>query len=250
MAASMASAYAGSRETQMAVGEGVGPARLDVLRQGLSRAPLLAGGSAAAVEDLARRARLRSRRAGEVICAQDDPGGALYLLIRGSARAAVFGENGRELTLSEHGAGDFFGEVDLFDVAPRSATVTAMTDAELVEIGRDAVLEHVRRYPQTGLNLLAELSRRLRRAEESVASLALDDVEARLRRTLGRLAVAEGERIEGGGLLLKRRPTQQALANMVGSCRETVSRTFTSLIRRGLLVQRGRALVLTAAFLA
>jgi CRP-like cAMP-binding protein len=48
---------------------------------------------------------------------------------------------------------------------------------------------------------------------------------------------------------LRRRPTQQDLANMVGSCRETISRTFTSMVKRGLLVPRGRALVLTRALL-
>jgi CRP-like cAMP-binding protein len=42
---------------------------------------------------------------------------------------------------------------------------------------------------------------------------------------------------------------QQDLANMVGSCRETISRTFTSMIKRGLLVPRGRALVLTRQLL-
>jgi CRP-like cAMP-binding protein len=52
-----------------------------------------------------------------------------------------------------------------------------------------------------------------------------------------------------GGLLLRRRPTQQDLANMVGSCRETVSRTLTQLTRRGLVVARGRSLLLSDALL-
>ena len=92
------------------------------------------------------------------------------------------------------------------------------------------------------------MTRRLRRADETIASLALHDVEARLTRTLERLAKEEGEQTDGG-LLLRKRPTQQDLANMVGSCRETISRTFTSMIKRGLLVPRGRALVLTRALL-
>ena len=40
-------------------------------------------------------------------------------------------------------------------------------------------------------------------------------------------------------------PTQQDLANMVGSCRETISRTFNALARKGLIVPRGRALIVT-----
>jgi CRP-like cAMP-binding protein len=67
-------------------------------------------------------------------------------------------------------------------------------------------------------------------------------------RTLTRLAREDGVDTQSG-LLLRRRPTQQDLANMVGTCRETISRTFTSMQKRGLIVPRGRALVLTRALL-
>ena len=75
-------------------------------------------------------------------------------------------------------------------------------------------------------------------------SVALHDVAARLVRTLIRLAQEDGEERQEG-LLLRRRPTQQELANMVGSCRESVSRAFGTLIRRGMLEPRGRGLVLS-----
>jgi CRP-like cAMP-binding protein len=47
------------------------------------------------------------------------------------------------------------------------------------------------------------------------------------------------------GLLVRRRPTQQELANMIGSCRETISRAFNQLARDGLIIPRGRAMVVT-----
>ena len=108
-----------------------------------------------------------------------------------------------------------------------------------------AILSHMRACPQTALNLMGEMARRLRRADEAIVGLALQDVEGRLSKTLMRLAKDDGDISVDGGLLLRRRPTQQELANMVGSSRETVSRTFASLIRRGLMVPKGRTLVLT-----
>ena len=51
------------------------------------------------------------------------------------------------------------------------------------------------------------------------------------------------------GLVLRRRPTQQELANMVGSSRETVSRALAAMARQGLAVPRGRTLVLTEQLL-
>src|SRR5260370_39403885 len=98
----------------------------------------------------------------------------------------------------------------------------------MLALTREAFVDHLRNHPQTAINMLAELTRRLRRADETIASLALHDVESRLVRTLERLAREDGE-TTGGRLLLRKRPTQQELANMVRSCRETVSRTFTSL---------------------
>ena len=62
-------------------------------------------------------------------------------------------------------------------------------------------------------------------------------------------AEEQGEAL-GDGLLLRRRPTQQALANMVGTCRETVSRTLTALARRGLVAARGRSLLLSGTLLS
>jgi CRP-like cAMP-binding protein len=88
------------------------------------------------------------------------------------------------------------------------------------------------------------MARRLRRADETIAELALCDVNERLIRKLIGLAREEGAE-SPEGMVIRRRPTQQDLANMVGSCRETISRTFNSLARKGLIVPRGRSLVVT-----
>ena len=94
--------------------------------------------------------------------------------------------------------------------------------------------------------MLSEMSQRLCRAGDSIAELALCDVQDRLIRKLVLLAQQDAAP-ESRGWLIRRRPTQQELANMVGSCRETVSRTFNQLARRGLLVPSGRTLLLTHA---
>lgn len=222
--------------------------KLDRYRAIIAQSALFRGLPAAALDDLARRIQVRTRPAGTLIVAQDEPGDSMYLLASGRVKVALFGENGRELTLSLLQPGDFFGEMALLDSRPRSANVVALDDATVLQLTREAFLAHMKSHPQTALNIIAELTARLRRADETIASLALHDVESRLTRTLERLAREDGESTEAG-LLLRRRPTQQDLANMVGSCRETISRTFTSMIKRGLLQPRGRALVLTRELL-
>jgi len=223
--------------------------RVERYRSLLSQTPMFRGVSLSALEDLARRVQVRNRPAASVLVAQDEPGDAMFVVVSGRAKVVLFGENGRELLLRTLESGDVFGEMALLDEKPRSANVVAVNDVTLLVLERDALRAHLAAHPQTALNLLSELSLRLRQADETIANLALFDVEARLARTLERLASDGGEQGGAEGVVLQRRPTQQELANMVGSCRETISRTFTSLVRRGLLVPRGRALLITADLL-
>lgn len=218
--------------------------RIERYRSLVSGSPLFRGVSNQALDDLMRRMQIRTRPSSTLLVAQDEPGDSMFLLVEGRSRVVLFGENGRELTLSELRPGDVFGELSLLDSRPRSANVVAVDDVTVLALSRDAFAAHVQRFPQTALNLASELGRRLRRADEQIAALGLHDVETRLVRLLERLAEEDGER-QDTGLLLRRRPTQQELANMVGSCRETISRTFAAMVRRGLLVPRGRALLLT-----
>ena len=77
-----------------------------------------------------------------------------------------------------------------------------------------------------------------------IAQLALCDVNERLIHRLVGLARDEGVN-SPEGLVVRRRPTQQELANMIGSCRETISRAYNQLARDGLIIARGRSLVVT-----
>lgn len=223
--------------------------RVDRYRSLLGQAPLFRGVTTPALDDLIRRMQIRSRPAATLLVAQDEPGDSMFMLVEGRARVVIFGENGRELTLAELKPGDVFGELSLLDTRPRSANVVAIDDVTVLALGRDAFAGHVQRFPMTALNLARELGQRLRRADEQIAALGLHDVETRLSKLLERLAREDGERAEAG-LLIRRRPTQQELANMVGSCRETISRTFAAMVRRGLLLPRGRALVVTDKLIA
>lgn len=216
----------------------------------LGACALFRGLPAAVIDEIARRAQVRSGPAGTLLITQDEPGEALFIVCAGKAKVTVCGQNGREVTLALLRPGDLFGEVALLDGSPRSANVVAALDCQVLVLPRESLLQHLKSHPQMALNLMQVMARRLRRADEAIVGLALDDVEGRLCRTLVRLAREEGDVSAPGGLVLRRRPTQQELANMVGSSRETVSRTFTSLIRRGLVVPRGRTMILTDRLIA
>ena len=197
--------------------------------------------------EVARRLVPRATQKDEVIVAQQQPGDSLYLIASGKVKVSLSGEKGREMILSVLGPGEFFGEMSLLDGEPRSATVTAQSPAQLYILSREAFVDYLRRSPQAGLNILAEMSRRLRRADEIIGNLALLDVYGRVAHILLEMAKKEGIQREDG-VLIDNRPTQQDLAAMLGTSRETVSRALNDFARRGYLSMTGRRILLRRSF--
>ena len=175
---------------------------------------------------------------GTVIVAQGDPGDTLFLIADGQVKVAVFGEDGREVILSVLSAGGFFGEMALLDDEPRSAHVIAMADSSLWQLRREDFRARLGASPELAIALLGELSRRLRRADETIASLALLDVNGRIAHLLLDMAREEG------GNRIARKLTHATIAQMVGASRETVSRTMRSLAIQGVISMNRQEIVL------
>ncbi len=203
----------------------------------------------ATLTGLARFAESRQFAPGAIVVGQDDPGEALYVLVSGKVKVALYGESGREIILSLFRTpGDFFGEMSLLDDQPRSATVIALERSTLLSLSRADFRTHLKAYPRTALEVLAELSRRLRRADEVIGNLALLDVYGRVARWLRQQADSDGEETSEG-VVIRQRPTQQQIAGMIGTSRETVSRTLSELTRRGHIAVSGRRILLRRSFL-
>jgi CRP-like cAMP-binding protein len=195
----------------------------DILR----KVPLFGQLAPPDLDRVAEIARERSYPRNSVILFEDDPGDALYVVALGQVKVVLIGEDGREVILSVMGEGEFFGEMALIDDEPRSAHVIAMEDSSLLVIRREDFQDLLKQTPGIGLVLLRELSRRLRRVDEKVGSLVLLDVNGRVAQLL--LDLAD----EAGSDRITRRLTHHTIAQMIGSSRETVSRTMRELVDKG-----------------
>ena len=195
----------------------------DILR----KVPLFGSLAPPDLERVAGISRERSYPRNSVILFEDDPGDALYVVADGQVKVVLIGEDGREVILSVMGPGEFFGEMALIDDEPRSAHVIAMEDSGLLVIRREDFQDLLKQTPGIGLVLLRELSRRLRRVDEKVGSLVLLDVNGRVAQLLLELAD------EAGSDRITRRLTHHTIAQMIGSSRETVSRTMRELVDKG-----------------
>src|SRR2546429_5111747 len=105
-----------------------------------------------------------------------DEGDAMYLIERGKVRICVQGTDGRDMTLTELGRGDFFGEMALLDGQRRSADAIVAEDARLAVLSREHFLSFVRSSPDVALELLTALANRLRHTDELLRRSATRNV--------------------------------------------------------------------------
>jgi len=200
--------------------------------------------SADELEILAAATTRVRKLAGATLIQEGEVPDGLYVVLRGRLNLVREGQ-GRDLILSALGPGDVIGEHCAFDPHGSSTSSIAATPVELLRLPADVLAAHVRREPETMVSLMRLVADKLRDIENVASSLALHDVEERLRRTLVRLVQRQGRQgPTPSEWILAPVPTQSELARMVGSCRETVSRTLSAMARSGLVTSRGRRLIL------
>ena len=184
-------------------------------------------------------ASTRSVAKDTVIFHGGDVADAVYVIASGKVKVVTTSTDGKEFILTVLGAGQVFGEMALVEEAPRSASVVTLTAAELLAIKREDFHHLLNTSPGISRSLLAILSRRLRRANSKMESLAYMDVAGRLARYLLDLARDHGQKM-GKGWIVVRRPTHSDIAHSIGTSRETVSRLINEFEEGFGLVNKGK----------
>jgi CRP/FNR family transcriptional regulator, cyclic AMP receptor protein len=211
----------------------------------ISRLPFFDGLEADEVSDLAGRLKRRTYRNGETIFHKDDAGTTMYVINEGTVKVSVPSEVGNEMILSILGTGDFFGELSLFDGKPRSATVTSAGTTEVFVLHRDDFVDFVSNHPKVSLSIIKALSNRIRRTDNLVEDVVFLDIPARLAKKLLELSKSHGKKLATGGVEIELRLTQQDIANMLGTTRESVNRQLVAFQERGFIsIDRQRITVL------
>jgi CRP/FNR family transcriptional regulator, cyclic AMP receptor protein len=198
---------------------------------------------------LASITRSRPCAKGETLMVQNDHAGDhLYVVAEGEVAVTVEGTDGKETILAMLKRGDFFGEMSLLDGSPRAATIRTTEVTRLVTIRREDFQKLLHNHPNIAWTLLGEISNRLRQSNRKVACLAHQRVERRVAAAMWQLFEDSGVRLrdEDGKrcLILRHRPTQQHIAEMAGTSRETVSRLMTAWERKGIIRDHERDLFL------
>lgn len=199
----------------------------------------------ARLDEPARRALLsmgteRRRRRGAALMFEGDAGDEVLVVIEGRVKVVSTTDEGRELVLALRGPGDLLGELTAVaaDSLPRSASVVALEDCRLRAIDGAAFRGFLADHPEAGLVLLRLLVARLRDSDRHRVEFGSLDVPHRVARLLVELA-GGGERSASGSVDIALPLSQEELAGMVSTSRETLTRALGALRARR-LVETGR----------
>ncbi|OBH09918.1 Crp/Fnr family transcriptional regulator [Mycobacterium sp. E1747] len=176
---------------------------------------------------------------------EGQPGVDLYIVLTGKVKVRRGGTDGRETLIAVLGPTEMFGELALFDPGPRTSTVTTLTEVQAVRMGRRALRAWIAAYPDVAQHLLRVLAGRLRRTNDALCDLIFTDVPGRVAKQLLDLAGRFGTSTEQT-LRVDLHLTQEELAQLVGSSRETINKALSDFTQRGWIRHDGKTLLIIA----
>jgi len=176
-----------------------------------------------------------------MIILEEEMGDVVFIVMSGTVKITRVNDEGKEVILAMLGSGEVFGEMAILDGESRSANALAQEHCEVVTINREEFLNIIKTNNKVALNLMTEFAVRLRKSDQQIEALSLDDAEHRIGVSIINLAEEMGV-IRKGAVTVENLPYQQDIANMAGTSRETVSRVMKIFEDRGLITKTGHKL--------
>lgn len=201
---------------------------MDFIQQ-LKKMPVFADLPDAQLKDLYQITTERKYRKGSVIFLEGEQGEGFHYLQSGKVKIVKMTDDGREHIINILSPGDLFAEVLLFNNRDYPATAIAVEDSKVGVIKNTDLERLILGNNLLALQLIKALSQRLLFAQQKIKNLALHDVTARTAETLLRLGTEHGRILTNGQTEITLDLSRQDLASLVGTTRETVTRTLSSL---------------------
>jgi len=201
----------------------------------IARVPLFEGLPPEQIEDLAMIVTDQTFGKGEAIFSEGEDADGFYVVITGRVKIFKLSPDGKEQILHFFGPGEPFGEVPVFTGQHFPASAEVMEESRVFFFPRKSFVDLIKRNPSLALNMLAILSKRLRRFAALIDDLSLKEVPGRLAAYL--LYLSDQNK---GAKVLELAVTKAQLASLLGTIPETLSRILGKLSSQGLIESDGR----------
>ncbi|MBT9544868.1 MAG: cyclic nucleotide-binding domain-containing protein [Candidatus Sericytochromatia bacterium] len=110
--------------------------------------------------------KLQTFSAGEVLFREGEPGDRVFFIMQGRVKVHQTHSDGHEQELAQLGDSDIVGEMAVLDERPRSATVTALEDTDVMVVEKANFLASMEQQPQLAIRFLKLLSERIHRLND------------------------------------------------------------------------------------
>ncbi|MEO1722955.1 MAG: Crp/Fnr family transcriptional regulator [Pseudomonadota bacterium] len=174
-----------------------------------------------------------------LIVSDEETDDDVFFILEGTARAATFTDEGKEVLLSDIQTGESFGILAAVDGQPRSTNVLALTACRTARLSARSFGAVLDSEPAVARAVILYLTDRVRALSARMRAVTTLNAEQRLAAELLSLAGAEEE---DETAVLEPLPTQQDLAALIFSQREAVGREMSKLRDLGLIRRDGRRL--------
>jgi CRP-like cAMP-binding protein len=175
-------------------------------------------------------------RKSQQIFSQDGDSDSVFYVIKGKVKIIVLSEQGKEAVIAILGPDEFFGEGCLTGQVRRLSTASAMTECEIMRIGKPRMLAVLREEPKFSELFVAHVLARTIRVEADLIDQLFNSSEKRLARALLLLANFGND---GRPQKVIAKVSQETLAEMVGTTRSRVSHFMNKFRKMGFIDYNG-----------
>ncbi|MBL7827178.1 MAG: Crp/Fnr family transcriptional regulator [Saprospiraceae bacterium] len=201
----------------------------------LAAHPILSALNAQELEQLVSQMNYRRAPKYHFVFMPDETAEHLFFLVKGKVKTGTFSPEGREVIKEILGPGAVFGDLALGGETHRSEFAQALHDeVEYLSIKVSDFQAFMQHNQRLVFACMKHLSLRLQRVEERLAKLVLKDARERIIEFLVETAGREGRRV-GFETLVKHHLTQQEIASLTGTSRQTVTSVFNDLKKSNLI---------------
>lgn len=201
----------------------------------LARIPLFEGLPEEQINEIANIIVDQEFGKGQTIFSEGDEGTGFHVVVSGRVKVFKLSSEGKEQILHIFGPGEPFGEVPVFSGQSFPAHAEALENARIFFMDRKEFIQLIQREPSLALNMLAILSKRLRRFTQLVEDLSLKEVPGRLAAYLSYLSNRQ-KGTDEPELDISR----GQLASILGTIPETLSRILGKMSQQGIIEVQGR----------
>jgi CRP/FNR family transcriptional regulator len=180
---------------------------------------------------LQERMKVKEYNKSETILHEEDTNAYMYIVLTGKVKALKITEDGKEIILAIHQAGDFFGELTLIDGLTSPASVVAAENSIVALIARVDFNEILFTQNKVLKNLLKIFCARQRKSWETIQVLNFNNASQRVKMFFLSLVSEYGNK-DPEGIILNIKLTHQDISDMSGLTRETVTRVMDKLQKK------------------